>query len=174
MSDGIKFVEGQEDVIDVMSEIQINYSYNKHPKRGYHCAFTEGLKKFGCPELVLMDYYPSEEASYILLSAADAFLNGDLYDPESEEYDFFGILELADEQGSIQYRFGFIGGFLYDDEVMCMQQLDEDDYPIHPNSELLPSFLKRGFEPWPLFMYAQDEEDEDEGEEESVEGEDEQ
>lgn len=144
----------EEGYVDVQSEIGTFYSYNKHPKRGYHCAYTEGMGKFGCPELVLMDYFEPGEAEEILLNVADCILNGEFYDQEEDAYDFFSIvaLEFNDDRGP--YRFGFIGGYLYDQEVMCLQLLNEEDEPIHPGGESLPSWYKRGFEPWPLFMYA--------------------
>ena len=148
--------QSEHEVIDVMSEIEIKYSYNRHPRRGYHCAYTEGMEKFGSPELCLMDYYSPEESEYILYNMADCVLNGDLFDPESGTYDFFGIVELANENDEIEYRFGFIGGDLYDQQVMCLQLIDIDGYPVHPGEDFLPSYTKRGFEPWPLFMYVDD------------------
>lgn len=159
-NNNIQFDNGEE-TIDVASEIGITYSYDKHKMRGYHCTYTTGMDKYGAPELCLMDYYPPEEAQYILLNMADLVLNGILFDPETEEYNFFNIVELVDENGQVCYRFGFIGGWLYDIDTMCLQRVDEEGSPIHIGSENLPSWYKRGFEPWPLYMYMNEEDDEE-------------
>ena len=148
-----------DDSVDVLSEIKVNYSYNRHQKRGYHCAYTEGMEKYGCPELCLMDYYPPDEAQFILLNMADCVLNGDIFDRETGEYDFLGIVELVDDSDGSTYRFGFIGGWLYEQEGMCLQLLGEDDYPLHPGGDSLQSLYKRGFEPWPTFMYVGEEDE---------------
>ena len=152
-----------DEEVNVEEQIEINYSYNKHPRRGYHCAFTNGMDKYGAPELCLMDYYSPDEARFILLNVADCILNGEFYNQETEEYDFFTIIELNNEHGELLYKFGFIGGTLYDQEVMCLQQLGDDDIPIHPGADFLPSYIKRGFDVWPIFMYMEDDEQEQNG-----------
>ena len=155
----IEFHDRSNDEIDVEKEIGIRYMYNKHPRRGYHCVYTEGLERYGCPELCLMDYYDPDSASYILYNMADCLLNGDsLFDEESGEYNFFSVVTIQDEDGT-ELTFGFIGGWLYDEPVMVLQLLDEKLNPVHPGGGELPSWTKRGFEPWPLFLYADEIED---------------
>ena len=155
----IELKDTSSEEIDVIEEIKVNYSYSKHPKRGYQCAYTEGMDKYGSPELCLMDYYNPYDAEYFLFNMADCVLNGGIFDPELDDYDFFSIVRLQDDDGG-SYDFGFIAGELYGHEVMCMQLLDEDENPIHPGQDFLPSYTKRGFEPWPLYRLL-DEEDED-------------
>ena len=146
--------------IDVEKEIEFFYSYNKHQKRGYHCAYTEGMEKFGCPELCLMDYYPPEEAEYILMNMADCILNGTIHNEETGTYDLYSIVELSNDADEVEYRFGFVGGWLYENETIMLQEVDEDGFPIHPGGESLLSYSKRGFEVWPMFMYYSDDEEE--------------
>ena len=147
--------------IDVAEEIDIQCSYHKHPQRGYHCAYTHGMDKFGCPELCLMDYYNPDDAAFILINVADCVLNGDFFDPDTHEYDFFTILSLESEDGEQIYSFGFFGATLYGQDVICLQQLDEDNNPVHPGEEWLPSYAKRGLSVWPMFRYADGEDEED-------------
>ena len=151
----LKFTDQSNGNIDVEQKIGINYSYNKHPMRGYHYAITQGMEEFGCPELLLMDYYSPQDAEYILMNMADCVLNGSIYDEEFGDYDFYRVIELQNERGELEYRFGFIGGTLYGNDVICLQLLNEQEFPVHPGGEFLPSYCKRGFEPYPMHIYAE-------------------
>lgn len=143
---------GINEDIDVEKEIEVRYSYNNNPVRGYNCAYTDGMAGFGLPELCLMDYYAPETAKAILFNAADCILNGELFDEEVQDYDFYCILELEDDGGDTFFKCGFIFGSLGDTPALCLQELNEDDIPVHPGGDRLPSWIKRGFEVWPTFM----------------------
>lgn len=152
--------QNNNDEVDVVQEIDINYVYNKNPIKGYQYARTSGMERYGCPELYLMDYYNPDEASYILLNMADLILNGDFYDPETGEYDFFSVVDLTDEAGNVEYEFGFIGGWVAGEESIHLQLLNENNRPVHPGEDFLPSWSKRGFDVFPMFMYLAEEEQE--------------
>ena len=128
-----------EDEVETIDEIAIDYASKGRGPKNFGFARTHGMDGFGYPELCLMDYYSPDEAAYILLNFADFVLNCPEEDLVDGTFDFYGVHEFYDDRGNLVHKIGCIGGWLNGEEVVCLQELDEDDLPIHPGAEFLPS-----------------------------------